>query len=566
MDFKMAGDFLFGLLGGLGLFLFGMKLMSEGMQKVSSAKLKRVLSALVSNRFMGLLAGLGVTSVIQSSSATTVMLVGFVNAGLMSFVQSISVIFGANIGTTVTAQIIAFKIEHWALPAIGVGALLKLFYPKRRERELGEALLGFGLIFLGLTVMKNSFIPVRESEKIRELLMVFSSHSLTAVLIGAAITILIQSSSATVGITMAMASAGLIDFYGAVGLVLGENIGTTVTALIASIGTNVSAKRTALAHALFNCIGVSYMLLILPHFVRLVDLITPGQPDMIVLTKEEALRLGAIIGTKPFIARHIANAHTLFNVINALIFLPFIDHLAALVRRILPEKEGATEFHLVYLDYKGIDAPSLAVAEAKEQVVKMAEVIKRMLEKASEAYLTENGDIVERVVRDEEWVDNMRKEITNFLVKISQKSITGDLAKDINSYIYIVNNLERIADLSEGYALMVDNKRRQGLSFSPKAHHDLLTLQGKVKEFIELIVSAIKDYKLQNPDEIYKRARELESSINAMEDRMRNSHVERLWRQECDSNAGLIFIDILTNFEKIGDHCFNIVEMLTGRK
>ncbi|MBN1141518.1 MAG: Na/Pi cotransporter family protein, partial [Deltaproteobacteria bacterium] len=289
----------FGVIGGLGLFIFGMKIMSEGLQKVAGDRIRMILAALTSNRLVGTLVGLAVTALIQSSSATTVMVVGFVNAGLMSLVQSIGVILGANIGTTVTAQLIAFNITKYALPAIALGVGLKLFSRQKRWTYVGEVILGFGILFFGLAVMKDSLGPIKDSEAFKSLFLFIGDSHLLGVLIGALITLVLQSSSATIGVTMALAANGLLSFEGSVALIMGENIGTTITANLAAIGTNLAAKRTALCHFLFNFLGVCYMLLLFPFFIHFVNSITPGDADFIIQTQQQAASLGMHIGDKP---------------------------------------------------------------------------------------------------------------------------------------------------------------------------------------------------------------------------------------------------------------------------
>ena len=334
---------IFGLLGGLGLFLYGMKTLSDGLQKIAGDRLRRILGVLTENRVVGMLIGVAVTALIQSSTATTVMVVSFVNAGLMSLLQAIGVVIGANIGTTVTAQLIAFNVAKYALPAIGLGAALRFFIKSPRWHHIGEVILGFGLVFFGLALMKGAFDPIKGDQELRQIFLLVGDNPLLGVLLGAVVTMVVQSSSATIGLTIAMATSGLLSFEASVALILGENIGTTVTTNLAAIGTNLAARRTALAHFLFNAIGVGYMLLLFPLFTGLVAAITPGDPDFVIQSGEQLEMLGGTLGDKPFIARHIANAHTLFNVVNALLFLPLIGHLARLTARLLPGREEQAE-------------------------------------------------------------------------------------------------------------------------------------------------------------------------------------------------------------------------------
>lgn len=354
MSVFLNQSLIFGLMGGLGMFLFGMKVMSEGLQKVAGNRMRKILAALTNNRYMAAFVGLAVTAIIQSSSATTVMVVGFVNAGLMSLIQSIGVVLGANVGTTVTAQLIAFKITKFALPAIGIGVGMKLFCKRKDWIYIGEIILGFGVLFYGLSVMKTAFDPVKTSDEFRHIFTLVGDNHLLAVVAGALLTVVVQSSSATIGITLALATSGLISFEGSMALILGENIGTTITANIAAIGTNNAARRTAFSHFLFNFLGVTYMLIFFPYFIQFISWLTPGNADFIVTTQQQAASLGVTIGDKPYIARHIANTHTLFNILNIVIFLPIIGVLASISTRIIKGHDAEVEYHLKYIDNREI--------------------------------------------------------------------------------------------------------------------------------------------------------------------------------------------------------------------
>ncbi|MGK2943548.1 MAG: Na/Pi cotransporter family protein, partial [Desulfuromonadales bacterium] len=402
---------IFGLMGGLGLFLFGMKILSEGLQKVAGNRMQKILAALTNNRVVGALVGIAVTAIIQSSSATTVMVVGFVNAGLMSLVQSIGVILGANIGTTVTAQLIAFKITKYALPAIGIGAAFKLFSRNRKWSYFGEILLGFGLLFFGLSVMKSAFDPLKASEEFRQVFMVVGNNHLLGVLIGAVLTVVVQSSSATIGITIALASTGLLSFEASVALILGENIGTTMTANLAAIGTSLTARRTAFAHFLFNALGVCYMLALFPLFLQFVSALTPGDADFVIQTQEQVARMGGEIGDKPFIARHIANTHTMFNVVNTIIFLPMVGLLAKLSTFAIRGHEKETDFHLKYLDNRVLSTPPIALAQARSETRRMAQIAQEMVDETLRFLQDNDLKRIPGLQNKENLTDVLQKEI-----------------------------------------------------------------------------------------------------------------------------------------------------------
>jgi phosphate:Na+ symporter len=416
----MITSMAFAFMGGLGLFLYGMKIMSEGLQKTAGDRLRRILERLTSNRVVALLVGAMVTAVIQSSSATTVMVVGFVNAGLMNLMQAIGVILGANIGTTVTAQMIAFKIQRYALPAIGIGVGLRLFARRRKSQYIGEIFLGFGLLFYGLETMKHGLAAFKSLPAFQQAFVTFGTSPVLAVLAGALLTMVLQSSSATVGVTMALAASGMLTFTGGLGLVLGENIGTTITALLASIGTNVTARRAARAHFLFNVLGVCYVLLLFPFFAELVNHFTPGDPDMVVNTAAQAAQLGVAVGDKPYISRHLANAHTFFNVFNCLIFLPFIGLLAKVSTWMVPGREGEGEYHLSYLDNLLLDTPALAMSEVRQETLRMARLAQDMFHQTMGCLETFTPLISDDILRKENAIDMLQKEITNFVVTLTQ--------------------------------------------------------------------------------------------------------------------------------------------------
>ena len=553
---------IFGIAGGLGLFLFGMKIMSEGLQKVAGDRMRKILAALTNNRFIGTLVGLAVTAIIQSSSATTVMVVGFVNAGLMSLVQSIGVVLGANIGTTVTAQLIAFKITKFALPAIGVGAGLKLFASSKRWTYIGEILLGFGILFFGLQIMEQAFEPLKASSEFRDMFIMVGNHHLLGVLIGAVLTMIVQSSSATIGITIALASTGLISFEASIALILGENIGTTITANLAAIGTNLAARRTAVAHFLFNIIGVAYILALFPYFTHLVNAVTPGDADFVIQTQQQAAALGGAIGDKPFIARHIANAHTLFNVVNTLVFLPLIGLLAKLTTILIRGREEEMEFHLKYIDNRVLNTPPIALGQARAETRRMALTALDMVEETTAFLLDQDEKHILSLEKKEQLVDLLQREITDFLVSLSQKSITPETSRDIASMMHMVNDLERIGDHCENLWLLGMRRRDQKVGFSEIAVEEIVDMARSTKDFLAFVVSAME----RGDRTILDKAEHMESVVDDAEEVLRNNHIARLNTGECAVLPGLIFIDMLHNYEKIGDHTLNVAKAVVGKK
>ena len=538
---EMLQTVIFGIMGGLGLFFLGIRTMSDGLQKYAGDRLRNFLKSITKNRFLALTTGIFVTAIIQSSSATTVMTVSLVNAGLINLAQAIGVVLGANIGTTVTAQMIAFKVQDYALPLIGVGVVLKLFAKKEKIVYLGEALMGFGLLFFGLATMKDAFSFMKGSQAVLDFFASFEGKPLLALVVGTVFTMLMQSSSVTVGVTMVLASTGLISFPTSVALILGDNIGTTITALLASIGTNITARRTARAHMLFNVIGVFYIYILLDPFISLVKWVSPESSD---------------------ISRLIANAHTIFNVVNTIIFLPLIGVLAKIVTIMVPGEEEKVEFHLKYLDGKVVSTPSIAIGEARNETIRMSQISLEMLDECMRALFDGDMKRLENVRKMEGTVDLLQREITDYSVRISQESITPEISREITSIINMVNNIERIGDHCENLSQLIERKKVNKLVFSDEAMENIREIYQVSRKFLNFVTESMerKDLTIKSEADRY------EKRINYLEDTFRQDHVDRLNKGKCKVDPGLIFIDMLTNFEKIGDHTFNIAEGVVGIK
>ncbi|MGI6386886.1 MAG: Na/Pi cotransporter family protein [Desulfomonilia bacterium] len=547
----MILEILLATLGGLGLFLFGMHLMSDALQRIAGSKLRRILEKLTTNRVVAAMAGTAITAIIQSSSATTVMTVGLVNAGLMSVQQALGIVLGANIGTTVTAQIIAFKLADVALPLVGVGMFMKILSKREKVRYWGDFLLGFGLLFFGMLVMQEGIMPLRDAPWVTDIFVQFSRIPVLGVLVGAVMTMIFQSSSATVGLVIALASTGMVDFPGAAALVLGDNIGTTITANLAAIGTSVSAKRVARAHFLFNLFGVCIVLAIFPYFVQFVDLITPGDPMQVTAA-----------GVVPYAARHVANLHTLFNVTNCLLFLPFLGALGWVASFITPGEEKPKVFRLETLAPTIFETPSFALDEARQELDYMGGEVFKMLSVA-EMPLLENKETeksLEEIKKTEDIVDSLQKEINTYLAELSRNSITEKQSREVFSMLQIVSNLERIGDHCESIGKLCKRRNEFNLDFSEEGRKELSLIYHHTKMFLKTVVDAITD----TPGDLMEQVQGFEPRLNAMRREMRINHMDRLKTYKCDADAGLIFIDLLTSFEKIGDHAYNIAESLSG--
>ncbi len=554
------------VLGGLGLFLFGMKIMSEALQKATGEKLRNILYRVTNNRFLGLLTGLGITAIIQSSSATTVMLVSFVNAGLINLTQSVGIILGANIGTTVTGWLVAllgFKIQiaSFALPAIAIGFFMR-FLNNEKFEEWGEVILGFGLLFLGLDIMNSAVKDLRGSAAVMNLMSMVGAGTLPSailvVLIGTAVTMVVQSSSATVAMTMALAVNGLIDFYTCCALVLGENIGTTITAYLASLGASTTARRAARVHMLFNVFGVTWVLACFHwFFVPFIDWLVPGDPFSPVAAERSKV-----------IADHMAAFHTVFNVTNAIIFLPFVGVLANIATRLVPEKKGAIkaeEFHLKFIASPLLSTPAININQARLETQRMVGITIEMFDMVMGVFGKPGeklGERVEMIQGRENTIDMLEKDISVYLVKVSQDSISQDQSYEISMLLHAVNDCERIGDHCENLLKLIRRKYDGKLEFSDRAVEEIIDISSKVRELLKLIFDSM----MKANTGIMPTANVLENRINELRKELRTTHIGRLSDGACDVPSGLVFIDMLTSFEKIGDHAFNIAEGIALKK
>jgi len=532
----MTQELIFGVLGGLGLFIYGIKLMGEGLQKAAGDKMRRLLKALTKNAFIGMLLGAGVTSLIQSSSATTVMLVGFVNAGLMTLRQSMGVILGANIGTTITAQIIAFKLTDYALPVLGIGFLIHFIAKGRFWKFFGLFLFGFGMLFLGLQIMTSIARPLAESETIRQAFLNFSSNPLLGVLTGMIATMLVQSSSVTVGLVLTLASVGLLDLQGAIPLILGDNIGTCVTAMLASIGTTISAKRTAIAHVMFKVTGTIIILLLLPVYESLIAL------------------------TSTDIARQCANAHTLFNVINTVIFLPLVGVCTGLVIKLVPGREVTIDAGPKYLEKHLLNTPLVAIDAATKEIIRMAGMAGEMVDEAMQCFFKKDLACIRAVSAKEDAVDSLQEAVSNYLVELTQRSLSEGESGKIPPLLHSVNDIERIGDHAENLIELGERKISENLPFSEHAMGELAQMHDEIQQ---MTASAMKALETNSPDEA-KAVMQKEEHVNKLTEQMRQNHIRRLNEGTCKVLSGIIFLDMLSNFEKIGDHLTNVAQAVMG--
>jgi phosphate:Na+ symporter len=544
----LVEDLTFELIGGLGFFLFGMKFMSEGLRRVASDRLKNILAHLTKNRLIALLVGAGATALIQSSSAMTVMLVGFVNAGLLTFKQAIPVVLGANIGTTFTAWLISFfavfKITHYALPAVGIGFFMMIAARRPTLRQWGEVLFGFGVLFVGIGFMKDAFEPLESSEHILHIMVTFSQHPILGVLVGTAITVLLQSSSATIALVQILAFRGLIDFPSAIPIILGDNIGTTITAQIARIGGSTGSKRVAWAHTLFNVIGTLYMLIFIytGWYEKVIEWMFPGGV------------------TEKNIMAHIALAHSVFNITNSIVFFPLIPALQKLVERLIKPAKDAVDSAPQYLEKHLLDNPAIALDQSKKEIVRMLGLSGSALKHAYELYRTGDLKLSRKVVRRELAVDNLQAEITRYLIDISMEELEKENAEMIPVLIHSVNDIERIADNAVNIMEFGQRRSNKDLSFTEEAIGELDGMYEIVSEMLGDVRRGLETGDLDSAREAMIK----EEELNSLQRSLRKSHTRRLNEGSCDMLSGIVFIDCVDCFEKIGDHLSNIAEGLLG--
>ncbi len=524
---------IFGVIGGLALFLYGLHLLSTGLQKAAGDKLRIILEKLTNRPVKGIFVGLVFTAVIQSSSITTVTLVGLINSGLMSLQHAVGVILGSNIGTTVTAQIVSLKIGTMFLPLIALGFFIFFFTKKEKYKYTGQIILGFGILFLGMHTMSLGLDPLKDSAFFINVLASFSKVPVFGIIAGAVFTGIIQSSSATTGLVIAMSMDNIINLNSAIPIILGANIGTCVTVLISSVGSSLSAKRAAMAHFIFNIIGVVLFFPFINQFAKIVSFTSPNLP------------------------RQIANAHTIFNIIMAFIMLPAVGLLIILVKRILPGEDIKIDKGAMYLDEKLLNAPSVAIGQAKKETLRMANIVKKMLQTSQKALFTDKKSVLS-VFKNEESVDELDNLIESYLTKISEKSLSKEQSKEITALVHSISDIERVGDHAHNIAELTGYMGKEKLYFSEIAMKELKEIFDTTRESY---VKAIEV--LDKKDEgLGKNVLNLEVMVDRMQREMEKTHYQRLKEGTCKPEVGPIYVDIIRNLERISDHAHNIAYVI----
>ncbi len=525
-----------GMLGGLGLFLVGIQMMASGMQKVAGDNLRRILEITTSKPIIGVITGAIVTVLVQSSSTTTVMLVGFVNAGLMKLPQAVSAIMGSNIGTTITAQVISFQLDYLALPAIGVGGLLYFFSRRRLQRYIGQTILGFGLLFLGMVTMTDATYPLRENLFFLNMLVTFGETPLLGILASALFTAAIQSSSGATGVIIALTLQGLVPLESAIALILGTNVGTCITVIFASLGASLPAQRAAVAHILFNLLGVLIVLMFLTPFSNF------------------------IMGSADTVARQTANAHTVFNLLNFILIFPFFKYFVRLVTLIVPGEEIAVELGPRFLDKRMLKTPAAAIEASKQELVRMASVARDMVKESLEIFYKGNRKKIAHVVQMEDLVDGLEKEITLYLQEMSQHSLTRRQTMMVSGIMSSTNDLERIGDHAQNIAYLTETVLDEKMPMTDTAKEEVMVLYKEVDSMMEKAIAAFKNEDAELAREVIKH----DDVVDDMERKLVKKHVDRVNRMECNASTGVIYLDLISNLERIADHSTNLAQVVIG--
>lgn len=533
------------LLGGLAMFIYGMNLMSDGLQKAAGEKMQKVLALLTKNPVLGVIAGTVCTAVLQSSSATTVMVLGFVSAGLMKLPQAISIILGANIGTTITAQLIAFQIGDYAWLFVAIGFILYFFIKKEMVTNIGQTVFAFGMLFVGINIMGDAMKPLAASPFFIDLMMRVQDIPVLGVLLGTAMTVVVQSSSATIAVLQNLASTAaadgvtsIIGLSGALPILFGDNIGTTITALLASIGGTVNAKRTAAAHIIFNITGTFIFIWFIPLYADFIQFISPKGPEVEV------------------ISRQIANAHMCFNLFNTLLWLPFIAILVKIVTKLVPGKDtDKLPSEPVYLDYNVLDRPFAALHLATKELSRLAGFASQMMTAAKKAFLGNSISDVKHVLELEDSVNELQKKIVSYMASISSTDTVNEKqAAQLTGLMHVAADIEHVGDYCENIAVFAEEKTKNKYEFSDAACAEIYECFDHAARMLRDSIDALET----GDDQLAKGVKEQEDKLNQIEVLLRKQHMKRISEKRCSPEFTVIYTDVIHNIERIGDCCDNI--------
>ena len=529
-------------IGGLGMFIYGMQIMAQGLENAAGSKMKSLLEALTKNKLMGVCLGALITAVIQSSSATTVMVVGFVNAGIMNLTQAMGVIMGANVGTTVTGWLVSavewaafLKPGNIAPIAIMIGVILMLAGTRRSAKDISSIIIGFGLLFVGITTMSDAVAPLQEVEAFTNLFVSLGGNPILAILVGAFVTAVIQSSSASVGILQSLAAAGLVPFNAAVYIIMGQNIGTCVTAMMSSIGAKRAAKTAARMHLLFNIIGSVIFSIVA---ILLLTFVFPTYGEGIITQTE------------------ISIIHTVFNIGTTVLLFPFSDYIIKLAKKLDKEEEGDVYEGKVLVDERMLQTPGIAMERCSSEILRMGQIVERSMDKVKEVMFTRDVQTIIDIKEEETIVDNLSSGLSNYIVKLSSLSLNEKEHQKVASMLQVLSDIERISDHCENISEYAETLTERNTEFTEYGAEHL-------KEMISVCIESYK-YALEalaeNSKEKAMKVIEKESAADDLEIKLRNKHMKRLASGQCSTDAGLVFLDALVSMERISDHARNIAE------
>jgi len=536
-------EIAFHFLGGLGLFLYSIKTMGDGLQQAAGDRLRYYIDKYTSNPFFGILVGIGMTALIQSSSGVTVITVGLVSAGLLTLRQAIGIVMGANIGTTVTSFIIGFKLGDYALPMLFLGAVCLFFTKNRTINNIGRIVFGVGGIFFALNLMSGAMEPLKDLQVFKDYMVELSKNPILGVLVGTGLTLLIQASSATIGILQNLYASNLIDLQGALPVLFGDNIGTTITAIIASLGANIAAKRVAAAHVAFNVIGTVICIIFLVPFTGLIQWF------------ESFLNLAPEMT--------IAFAHGTFNITNTIIQFPFIGALAFIVTKLIPGEDEVVKYEPLYLDEQLIkQAPSIALGNAKKELLHLGNYAAKAFDLSYDYIINSNEKVAEKGHKTEEAINTIDEKLTRYLISLSGEALSQKESEVLTNILDSSRDLERIGDHAESLLNLNDYLQRKNVQFSEAALEELAEIYLKTSEFVKDALESVENNDLEQAQALIKR----HEDINNMERVLRKTHIKRLNNGECSTQAGVNFIDIISHYTRVSDHAMNLAEKVLAEQ
>ena len=536
-------EIAFHFIGGLGLFLYSIKTMGDGLQQAAGDRLRYYIDKYTSNPFFGILVGIGMTALIQSSSGVTVITVGLVSAGLLTLRQAIGIVMGANIGTTVTSFIIGFKLGDYALPMLFIGAVCLFFTKNRSINNVGRILFGVGGIFFALNLMSGAMEPLKDLQVFKDYMVELSKNPILGVFVGTGLTLLIQASSATIGILQNLYASHLIDLQGALPVLFGDNIGTTITAIIASLGANIAAKRVAAAHVTFNVIGTVICIIFLVPFTSLIQWF------------ESFLNLAPEMT--------IAFAHGTFNITNTIIQFPFIGALAFLVTKLIPGEDEVVKYEPLYLDEQLIkQAPSIALGNAKKELLHLGNYAAKAFDLSYDYIINSNEKVAEKGHKTEEAINTIDEQLTRYLISLSSEALSQKESEVLTNILDSSRDLERIGDHAEALINLNDYLQRKNVQFSEAALEELAEIYLKTSEFVKDALESVENNDLEKAQALIER----HEDINKMERVLRKTHIKRLNNGECSTQAGVNFIDIISHYTRVSDHAMNLAEKVLAEQ